>query len=127
MQGRKNSQFDIAVNQRVKEVRLAMNLTQTEFCEKILHSHGHYAEIELCRRPANKRTLSMICTAYGVSEQYLNTGEGPMFTGQIDQKMEEAAQLFRGLQTEFQDIILRHMREMVKITAEKRSFYQSGA
>jgi transcriptional regulator with XRE-family HTH domain len=119
MQGRKNSQIDVAVNRRVKEVRLAMNLTQTEFCGKILHSHGHYAEIELCRRPANKRTISMICTAYGVCEQYLKTGEGPMFACQSDQKMEEAAQLFCGLPPEFQDLILRHMREMVKITAGK--------
>jgi hypothetical protein len=61
----------------------------------------------------------MICTAYGVSEQYLNTGEGPMFARQIDRKLEEAVRLFRGLPPEFQDLILRHMREMVKITAGK--------
>lgn len=116
MRGRKGGQFDVSVNQRIKEVRLALKLPQTEFCKRILHSHGHYAEIELCRRPANKRTISLICAAYGVNEPYLAAGEGPMFDGGADRKMEKAVRLFRALPPEFQDLILRHMREMRDMT-----------
>jgi transcriptional regulator with XRE-family HTH domain len=119
MKRQRDEKFDASINRRVKEVRLALNLTQAEFRKKIPHSHGHYAEIELCHRPVNKRTISLICIRYGVSEQYLITGEGPMFNRRIDQREEEAAGLFRKLPPEFQEYILRFMQEMIDLDSRK--------
>jgi transcriptional regulator with XRE-family HTH domain len=126
MKGQRDEKFDASVNRRVKEVRLALNLTQAEFREKILHSHGHYAEIELCHRPVNKRTISLICTRYGVSEQYLTRGEGPMFDRRADYREDEAAGLFRKLPPEFQEYILRFMQEMIDLDSRKTKQLEQG-
>ena len=55
MQGRKRENVDFAVNARVKAVRQALNMSQAEFCQGILMSGGHYAEIELGHRRVNEQ------------------------------------------------------------------------
>ena len=120
MQGRRRENVDFVVNSRVKAARQALNLSQAEFCKAILMSAGHYAEIELGHRRVNERTVRLICSAYGVSPRYLTDGEGPMFTEDAGGKLEEVCRIFRELPADFQDHLLRHVRELKTLARSGR-------
>jgi transcriptional regulator with XRE-family HTH domain len=115
MRGRVRENVDAAVNGRVKAVRLALGLSQTEFCKAILLSNGHYTELELCNRPVNRRIISLICSRYRVREQYLTAEEGPMFDNPAEYKLDEVIRIFRELPPDFQDYLVRHIKEMKRL------------
>jgi transcriptional regulator with XRE-family HTH domain len=103
------------VNDRVKRVRLALKLSQAKFCRGIPLTSGHYAEMELGNRKVTARTVKLIAASYGVSEQYLKTGEGDMFESSVDPRLEELVRIFRELPPDFQDFVLREMKELNKL------------
>lgn len=66
---------------RIKEVRQKLNLTQAEFAEMIGLSQNYIALIETGKRVPSSRTVSDICRVFGVSLDWLKTGESCMFGG----------------------------------------------
>lgn len=67
------------MNERIKEIRKALNLSQEEFSEKIGTKRSTIANYEAGRNiPANSVILS-ICREFNVNEHWLRTGEGEMF------------------------------------------------
>lgn len=64
---------------RIKEVRQKLNLTQAGFAEMIGLSQNYIALIETGKRVPSSRTVSDICRVFGVSLDWLKTGEGCMF------------------------------------------------
>ena len=112
-EGKKNEEE--TVNARIKQVRLALKLSQVKFCRGIPLTSGHYAEIELGNRKVNQRIIKLLAASYGVNEGYLKTGEGAMFGTSPDPKLEELIRLFRDLPSNFQDYILREIKELKKL------------
>ena len=104
-----------SVNDRVKQIRLALKLSQAKFCKGIPLTNGHYAEIESGNRKVNQRTIKLIATSYGVSEQYLTTGEGPMFDTTPDPRLAELISVFNSLPVNFQDYVLHEIKELKKL------------
>lgn len=119
-QERRRENVDEGVNLRLKEVRLALGMSQAEFCAGLRLSAGHYAEIELAHRPVNSRLLSLAAAAYGVRESFLAQGEEPMFAEAGRAKLEEVCRIFRELPPDFQDYLLRQARDMKKLAAKKK-------
>jgi transcriptional regulator with XRE-family HTH domain len=68
--------FNTGVNERIKQVRIALGLSQANFCRDIFLTSGHYAELELGNRRVNARIIKLIGVIYGVNEHFLKTGEG---------------------------------------------------
>lgn len=67
------------MNERIKELRKALGLNQTEFGEKIGIKQGSVAGYESgVRTPLDSVVLSM-CREFNVNEKWLRTGEGEMF------------------------------------------------
>lgn len=66
-------------NERVKQIRKELNLTQEEFGEKIDLKRGGIASIELGNVGLTERNLKKICKVFNVNENWLRTGEGNMF------------------------------------------------
>ena len=112
-EGGKNS--PVTVNARIKQVRIALKLSQAKFCQGIPLTSGHYAEIELENRKVNQRTIKLIVSSYGVNENFLKTGEGKMFDTKPDPRLEELIRLFKGLPVNFQDYILHEIKELKKL------------
>ena len=102
-------------NSRIKKVRLALRLSQAEFCRGIPLTSGHYAEIELGNRRVNLRTIKLLVSSYGVNENFLKNGEGNMFDNTPDPRLEELIRLFNDLPKNFQDYILREIKELKKL------------
>lgn len=75
------------MNTRIRELRNALDLTQTEFGERIGFSRPMVANLEGAGRAEIKEhTIHLICKEYKVNENWLRTGEGEMF---VPMSMEE--------------------------------------
>lgn len=66
------------VGSRVRQVRKAVKLTQTAFGAKLGVGMDVISNIELGRVPAKPLFLNHLCDVYGVSPEWLETGEGEM-------------------------------------------------
>ena len=67
------------MNNRLKELRKALGLTQSEFSDKIGIKRNSYANYEIGRNTPIDAVIHSICREYRVSEKWLRTGEGDMF------------------------------------------------
>ena len=70
------------VNERIKEIRQTVGLTQAEFAEKINLSRNYVAMMEIGQREPSARTISDICKGFNVNETWLRTGTGEMLRPQ---------------------------------------------
>lgn len=66
------------MNERIKKLRKALDLTQTEFGRRIGVKQNTVALIEGGRKTSDQ-TIFAICREFNVSEEWLRTGEGEMF------------------------------------------------
>lgn len=64
---------------RLKELRKALNLNQTKFAAALGIGQSTLGMMEVGKREIGERHIKTICAIYNVNEQWLRTGEGPMF------------------------------------------------
>jgi transcriptional regulator with XRE-family HTH domain len=69
----------LCINERVRELRKALRLTQVEFGRRIAVGQGYLTNIENGQRPVTEKILKLICKEFNVNEDWLRTGEGEMF------------------------------------------------
>ena len=68
-----------SINQRVKCVRNALSMNQTEFGAKLAVSQNYLSNIEKGYRDVTEKILKLICLEFNVNENYLRNGTDPMF------------------------------------------------
>jgi transcriptional regulator with XRE-family HTH domain len=114
--GERSAIEDTAINRRLRLLRHTLKLTQVEFAKKILVSNGFIAGIELGKRKVNDRLIRLIKMTFGTSEDWLRTGEGPMFEKDksSDYKIFEALEAFKKLNPLLQDLILEHLHKLLE-------------
>lgn len=66
------------MNERIKELRKSLNMTQAEFSSRIGLSRNFIAQIETGAKIPSDRTISDICREFGVSEKWITDGTLPM-------------------------------------------------
>lgn len=64
---------------RVKQIRSTLNMSQKEFAANLGVSQQTLSGVETDTRPLTDHTIKTICSVFGVSEEWLRTGEGDMF------------------------------------------------
>lgn len=67
------------MNERIKELRKALGLTQQKFADGLGVKQNTIAQYESGRNAPIDAVISLICKTYRVSETWLRTGEGEMF------------------------------------------------
>lgn len=67
------------MNERIKDLRKALKLSQDEFGRKLGVTRGAITNIELNKTEPKPLFVKHICEVFDVSEDWLLTGEGPMF------------------------------------------------
>ena len=67
------------MNERIKELRRALNLTQQEFADKLNIKRGAIANYEVGRNEPIDAVISLICREFNVNEEWLRNGTGEMF------------------------------------------------
>jgi transcriptional regulator with XRE-family HTH domain len=109
----------MTVNQRIRQVRQALDMTQADFSKAIYVSSGYTAGIENGHRAANDRIIHLIGLTFGVSERWLKTGDGEMFqTSPLDRK-EQIIDLFNELNPRFQEYALTVIDQLLKLQREQ--------
>ena len=67
------------LNERIKKLRKALDLTQREFGERIGVKGNTIAQYELGRNEPIDAVLSLICREFRVNKKWLREGTGEMF------------------------------------------------
>lgn len=67
------------MNERIKELRKTLGLTQEKFANRIGIKRNTLANYEIGRNEPIDAVISLICKEYRVNENWLRTGEGEMF------------------------------------------------
>lgn len=67
------------MDERIKELRKALGLTQQKFADAIGVRQNTVAQYEMGRNPPNDTVITLICREFNVSETWLRDGVKPMF------------------------------------------------
>ena len=68
------------MNERLKELRRSLNLTQQAFADRLGVKRNTVATYETGKSNPSDAAVLLICREFNVSEIWLRTGEGEMFT-----------------------------------------------
>ena len=108
-----------SINERIKELRHTLKLTQQEFANRIGSKRNTVAKYETDVNTPSAAVVSLICREFNVSEKWLRTGEGDMFksetytsnnanqiiSGSINERIKELRHTLKLTQQEFADKI----------------------
>ena len=104
----------MTIGERVKEVRKAVRMNQTEFAAKIGYTHpSAVSKIELGENETSEQTLKLICNEFGVSYGYLKYGHDPMFEPRESRDMEMIERIMYG-DNEYVKAVFRELAAMPK-------------
>ena len=67
------------MNERIKDIRKVLRLTQTAFAERIAVRQQTIAMIEAKKSNPSDQLINSICREFRVNEAWLRTGDGDMF------------------------------------------------
>lgn len=67
------------MDERLKQLRKELGLTQQEFSDKIGIKRNTFAQYENGRNEPIDAVVRLICSTYNVNEEWLRTGAGTMF------------------------------------------------
>ncbi len=105
------------MSSRIKAVREALHLSQREFGEKLGVSRDVISNIEYGRVLPKDLFLHHMCQLYKINEHWIQTGEGEMFDGSLNEciKFDEALKIFKTLRPEFQDYAIQQIKNLAKL------------
>jgi transcriptional regulator with XRE-family HTH domain len=114
------------MNDRIKDVRKALKLTQDEFAGKLGLTRGAITNIELHKTDPKPLLVELICGTYNVNRVWLETGEGSMFN---DLSRNEQIAQFMGavLGAGSDDFRLRFVEVLSKLSPEEWELMESMA
>lgn len=73
------------MNQRIKEVRRSLGLSQEEFGRRLGITKSAVSRIESSSNGASGQTVKSICREFSIDYAWLTTGQGEMFVENDDQ------------------------------------------
>lgn len=88
------------INERIKALRGTLGMKQVDFANKISRTQAVFSKYESGAIAITDRTIADICREFNVNEQWLRTGEGPMFKQQSDIDNQLAAEVAKLIQSE---------------------------
>lgn len=72
------------INEKIKELRQTLKLSQAQFSERIGISRSNLCNIEINRISVTQRTKKTICNEFNVNPEWLDGKSETMFTVNID-------------------------------------------
>lgn len=84
------------MNERIKEARKKLGLTQEQFADKLGLKRNTIATYETGVKNPSERTISDICRVFNINEEWLKTGKGNMEKPKDDKLAEYLADVAKG-------------------------------
>lgn len=82
------------MNERIKQVRSVLGITQQEFADKIGVKRNSYANYETGRNTPIDAIVKSICREFNVNETWLRTGSGKMFQDPPSSELDALAEKY---------------------------------
>lgn len=105
------------MNDRIKKLRQALNLSQEEFGKRLGVTRGAITNIELNKVEPKPLFVDLICREFNASENWIRTGEGEMFVEKTES--EELAAFFGDLLKDEPDFRHRLIAAMSRLTLDE--------
>ena len=105
------------ISDRVRELRIAKNLTQQEFADKLKIKRSTISNYDIGRSEPSESAISLICREFNVSEEWLRTGEGEMFVPIT--RDEEIATFIGSIQADVDDTFKKKLISVLDKLDEK--------
>lgn len=121
------------MNERLKELRKTLKLTQQEFADRLNIKRGAIANYEIGRNVPIDAVVSLICKEFNVNEDWLRNGSGEMFkerspAEEIGYYVEDLLE-YDGQGNPFYDMIVEMMKTYVELDEKSqaviRDYFQS--
>ena len=107
----------MTIGERIRSIRLSQDLTQEVFGERIGLKKNSVSQIESGKANPSEQTFRSICREFGVSEDWLRTGEGdPFVIVPRNQILEGELRAFLG--TEHSEFTERLIRLLIRLPRE---------
>lgn len=113
------------MGERLKALRIALGITQSEFARRISITRNFISLIESGLRIPSDRTIQDICREFRVDEIWLRTGEGSMFRPMS--RSDELAAFFGDIQSRIPDFRVRLISVMSELTDEEWEYVERKA
>ena len=81
----------MTIGERIRKLRRSLDLTQKEFAERLGVKANTIGTYEIGRNAPIDAVINLICREFGVSETWLRTGKGEMFSPKEDVDLSEYA------------------------------------
>lgn len=101
---------------RLREVRKTLGMNQSDFAKRLGLSQSTLAMIEVGKRNFNEKHLRLVCSAFGVNEQWMRNGVGEMFSA--PPYAGEFMSIFADLRPETQRYLTMMARELLNTQQE---------
>lgn len=100
------------MNSRIIEIRKALNLSQTEFAQKIGMKQTSLSDIERGQNKLTEKNIISICLVFHVNEHWLRYGKGDMFILE-DKKLSEFSFIYNKLDEPLQDFLIKVAEDLL--------------
>jgi transcriptional regulator with XRE-family HTH domain len=107
--------------ERLKQVRNTLGLTQVKFAERIGIASSYLAEMELGKKKLNDRTIRLIGMEFGVNERWLSTGKGMIYDDESAVNLAKATSLFKSLTAPHQGVVLALLNALSDLQNSNKS------
>ena len=91
------------MNERIKELRLKLGLSQEDFGRRLGVGRGAITNIELNKVEPKPLFVDLICEQFRVNKEWLETGDGPMLADMLPE--DELATIWAQIKTSDDDLI----------------------
>ncbi|MBD5556398.1 MAG: helix-turn-helix transcriptional regulator [Roseburia sp.] len=109
-----------SINERVKELRIALNLTLEKFGERLGVKKSTLSNIEHGRSPVTEQMLLAICREYNANEDFLRFGRGDMFVLPEDEDVALISELIEEPDNEFYQAVLLLVRTYKQLSNDSQ-------
>ena len=101
---------------RLKKIRITLNLSQREFSKRMFISQSLYSDIESGKIELKERYIRLISSQFHVNIEWIKTGNGEIFSGSpSDIRFKYLKDIFGQLSPELQDCVLDHLKGLLKV------------
>ena len=108
------------INERFREVREYLNLTQTEFATMANRTRSEISNIEYNKTSPKEEVIKAVCAAHNINRKYLEHGEEPKILPEPDDDTAYIDELLNAVDDPVVDIIKAFMSVYMTLNEEDK-------
>lgn len=108
------------INERFREVREYLNLTQTEFATMANRTRSEISNIEYNKTSPKEEVIKAVCAAHNINRKFLELGEEPKIITEPDDDSAYISELLNAVDDPVVDIIKAFMSVYITLNEEDK-------